>query len=333
MMKKYQRSIFILLIAVVIFLITQLYKPQVYYEWNSPMYFNTVISLSFYSNKGADQADKLLKGCEEIIQDIENTFSRTKEGSVLYELNHRTSNTVEIPEEVASLIEVGLHYNQVSDGKFDITIAPVTDLWDFISEQPILPDSSDIKAVLPFVGSDKLSLEGTTLTFASDHVMIDLGALAKGYAADKVKAYLVDNGVKCGMLNFGGNVITIGNKQDKTPWRIGIRKPFTKTEEYVAVVPVTDQTLVTSGIYERYFEKDGILYHHILDPSTGYPATSDIISVTIVTDSSLIADALSTTCLLLNYEKARELIDSLVGVEAVFILNTGELIQTTEWNA
>lgn len=330
--KKYLLPLILIFTALVLLIVSRFLKPTVYYEWNNPFYFNTVISLSFYSNQGEEKGNELIAGCEEIIKEIEDTFSRTRETSVLYQINHRTSNTVEVPAEVAALIQVGLHYYDISGRKFDITVAPLSDLWDFTGIDPHVPDQDKIQSVLSSVGADQISVDGTTVTFANDDVMIDLGALAKGYAADKVKSYLVQNGVTCGMLNFGGNVITIGSKRDKTPWRIGIRKPFSTSEgtpeEYVAVVPVEDKTLVTSGIYERCFTQDGILYHHILDPDTGYPVKSDIVSVSILTDSSLTADALSTTCLLLNYENARALIDSLPDVEAVFILDNDEIIST-----
>ncbi len=289
------------------------------------LYFDTVISLSFYSDK---DGDAMMANCTKMIQDFENTFSRTKEGSVLYNLNHRTENIVEVPDDVALLISTGLDYYNVSGGKFDITVAPLSDLWDFKSEDATVPDDAAIKAVLPSVDASAVSIDGNTVTFASDDTMIDLGALVKGYAADKVKEYLVSEGVTSGLLNFGGNVLTIGAKPDNSNWKIGIQKPFSSHNEVADVAEVKDKTVVTSGIYERYFIQDNVIYHHILDPDTGYPVQGDIYGVTIITDSSLTGDALSTTCLLLNYEKARELIDSLDGVEAIFILDSGKIRKT-----
>lgn len=148
---------------------------------------------------------------------------------------------------------------------------------------------------------------------------IDLGAIAKGYIADQVKTYLKKQGIKHAIINLGGNVDVIGTKPDGSKYNIGIQKPFDESGEAITSVQLKDQTVVTSGIYERYFKKNGKLYHHILDPRTGYPCENNLYSVSIITDSSTKADALSTTCFLLGYEKGMELIQSMDGVEAIFI--------------
>ena len=159
--------------------------------------------------------------------------------------------------------------------------------------------------------------------------MIDLGALVKGYAADEMAAYLKSEGVSSGLINLGGNVLTIGSKPDGSMWRIGIRKPF-DSDAIIDTVEVSDQTVVSSGVYERYFEQDGVIYHHILDPDTGYPIENGIWGDSIICSSSLQGDALSTTCLALGVEKASELIESLDGVEAVFINDRLELTKAGE---
>lgn len=299
-------------------------KPAAVYE-RQFLYFDTVISLQFSSDR---DGDALMDHCVAMCEDYENTFSRTKEDSELYAINHRTSNDVEVSPEIAYLVSVGHQYYQLSDHKFDFTIAPLSDLWNFTSEDASVPDASLIQESLKSVDASSVTVDGNHLIFSSADTQIDLGALVKGYAADQIKSYLKDNGVKSGILNLGGNVLTIGNRPDKKPWRVAIQKPFSSTGEYLDVCEISDQTAVTSGIYQRYFEQDGVIYHHILDPQTGYPATTDIQGVTILTDSSLTGDALSTTCLILGYEKARELIDSLDDTEAVFILNNQDIIKT-----
>lgn len=155
------------------------------------------------------------------------------------------------------------------------------------------------------------------LRFDNEDTMIDLGALVKGYAADRIAAYLRDNGVTSGLINLGGNVYALGAKADGSAWKIGIQKPF--DTGVVDTVEVTDQSVVSSGVYERCFEQDGILYHHILDPETGYPVTNGLWGVSIISDSSLTGDALSTTCLAIGMDEAADLIRSLDGVSAIFV--------------
>lgn len=291
------------------------------------LYFDTVISISFYAGSNGNE---LMEQCIKICEEIENRFSRTKEGSEVYQINHRTENCLEISDEVAELIAVGLDYYEKSGGKFDITVAPLSDLWDFKSEDARVPTEEAVRETVHHVEAESLQLEGNTLTFADSGTMIDLGALVKGYAADQIREYLSANGVKSGMINLGGNVLTIGSRPGNQPWRIGIQKPFSATGEVAAVVEVENQTVVSSGIYQRYFEQDGIIYHHILDPDSGYPIQNKIQGVTIVCESSLMGDALSTTCLAVGLEEAQRLIDSMEGVEALFILEDGEIIYTDD---
>ena len=155
---------------------------------------------------------------------------------------------------------------------------------------------------------------------------LDVGAIAKGYIADRVKEYLEDQGVRHAVIDLGGNIQTIGTKPDGSSYNIAIQRPFAKNGEAVTSVKIEDQSVVSTGIYQRYFEtEDGTIYHHILDPATGAPCRNNLYSVTIITDSSLTADALSTTCFLLGYEESMNLIDQLENVDAVFITSDGAL--------
>jgi len=281
-------------------------------------YFDTVISIQFTAT-GDGQA--LLDGCADICERIEKTFSRTDEKSELYQVNHRTSNTVEVSDDLAYVISVGLEYYEVSEGKFDITIAPVSDLWDFKSGEGSVPDEDKLAEAVSKVDASKVHVDGNTVTFDSDDTMIDLGALAKGYAADQLADYLRGEGVNSGILNLGGNVLAIGTKAGENAgkkWVVGIKKPFTASD-ILTKVEAEDQAVVSSGVYERYFEEDGVLYHHILDPDTGYPIQDGLWEVSIICESSLLGDALSTTCLAVGEEKATEIIESMNGVEAIFV--------------
>lgn len=286
-------------------------------------YFDTIVSIRFET---AEDGEELVKDCRSMCSQMEHTFSRTDESSELYQVNHREDSRVEVSEQLAMLVQTGLDYYRISDGRFDITIAPLSDLWDFKSENPVIPQEAKIQSALRKIDGSKVHVEreedeaGQTLwylEFDSPDTMIDLGALVKGYAADHLAGYLEEHGVSSGLINLGGNVYAIGAKPDKTAWKIGIQKPF--DADIIDTVEVQDKSVVTSGVYERCFEKDGVLYHHILDPGTGYPVQNDLWSVSILSDSSLTGDALSTVCMLLGQKEAMELIRRTDGVSAIFV--------------
>ena len=175
-----------------------------------------------------------------------------------------------------------------------------------------------------------IKITGNTVTLSDAQAAIDLGAIAKGYIGDRVKDFLLSKGITSGMINLGGNVLVIGEKPDGSLWKIGIRKPFSEDgSELSAVVSAADQSVVTSGTYERYFIKDNTLYHHILNTQTGYPARTGLSSVSILSDGSAKGDALSTICFLLGPEKGMDLIEKTDGVEALFITEEGELLYSS----
>ena len=188
-----------------------------------------------------------------------------------------------------------------------------------------MPADKDIQAALPFINYEDVAVEGNKLTFAKEGMELDLGAIAKGYIADKMKDFLVSKGVKSATINLGGNVLCIGKKPDNTPFRIGIQKPFADRSETIAVLDIEDKSVVSSGIYERYFEKNGTFYHHILNPDTGYPYNNHLVSVTIISDQSVDGDGLSTSCFALGLEKGMDLINSIPDVHAVFITDDYQL--------
>lgn len=286
---------------------------------------NTVISIRIYDSTDQSLIEEAFALCDK----YESLFSRTKESSEIYQLNQGTLPRDEegflISPETAELISKGLAYGQLSDGNFDIAIEPVSSLWDFTSGQNVLPNPAAIEAALPLVHYQDVLLTKNHVQFAKEGMGLDPGAIAKGYIADKMKDFLVSRGVKSATINLGGNVLCIGSKPDGTPFRIGIQKPFAQRSETAATVEITDQSVVSSGIYERYFEKDGKLYHHILNPATGYPYETSLVSVTIISDKSVDGDGLSTTCFALGLEKGMELINSLPDVHAVFITEDYQL--------
>lgn len=275
-------------------------------------YFDTVITLSAYCDQ--ELLDEALARCEY----YENTLSKTVEGSDVWNINHAGGQPVTVSDDTIALLETALRASELSDGAFDVTIAPVTALWDFTSGEAVLPDDADIQAALPLVDYTQIKVEGNTVTLPAG-MMIDLGGIAKGYIADELAAFLREQGVTSADLNLGGNVITIGRKPDGTAWRIGVQNPHGSRDESILILNLVDATVVTSGNYERYFELDGVRYHHILDPKTGYPVSNGLASVSIITQSSMYADALSTACYVLGLEEGMALIEELEDVEAIFI--------------
>lgn len=283
---------------------------------------DTVINIKIYDS----QDNNLLTHCQKICDDYEAKLSRTKEGSEIWQLNHAKGAYTEVSDDTLQLIQEGLHYSELSDGAFDITIGTVTDLWDFKSEDPQVPDASTLTEAVTHVDYHNIYINGNQVRLTDPESKVDLGAIAKGFIADKIKEYLKGEGIEHALIDLGGNVLAVGDKPDGSSFLIGIQKPFDDRGEPIASIELNDQSAVTSGTYQRCFEKNGKFYHHILQPSDGMPCNNGLNSVTILTDSSLTADALSTTTFLLGPEKGMELINSLDGVEAVFIDTDNNLI-------
>ena len=283
--------------------------------------FDTVISVQIFDSVDED----VLKGCEKLCKKYDSMFSNKIEDSEISRINSAGGNPVEVSKETIKLIKKGIYYSEMSDGAFDITIAPVSSLWDFKAETPSVPSPEAIAEAVSHVNYENIIIRDNTVKLADPQAGIDLGAIAKGYIADRIKDYLEEEGVRHAMINLGGNVLAMGSKLDGSDYNIGIQKPFDETGEPITSVKISDKSVVTSGIYQRYFKADGKIYHHILDPNTGYPCENNLYSVTILTDSSLTADALSTTCFLLGYDRGMKLINQLDNVDAVFITNDNQI--------
>lgn len=288
------------------------------------IYFDTVIQIDIYGSNDT----KLLDQCFEYCESFEQTISRTIETSEIYQINHANGNPVEISDITLELIQKGIEYGDLTNGKFDITIAPLMELWDFKNNTGNIPDNADIEEALSHVNYKNIIIDGNKVSLTDPNAAIDLGGIAKGYIADYLKEYLISEGIKSALINLGGNILTIGSKPDGTPFHLGIQKPFDKQGNAITSVKVADSSVVSSGVYERYFEVDNILYHHILNTSTGYPCDNELLGVTILSEKSVDGDALSTSCFALELEDGKKLIESLDGIEAIFITENYELIDT-----
>ena len=262
--------------------------------------FDTVVQIT------ADCDEETLSGAFSLCEELERKLSRTVEGSDVARLNE-AGGFVTVSDDTAKVLERSLFYAGLSGGKFDITICPVSMLWDFKNQ--IVPSRAEIAAALRNVDYHSIVCQGNRVSLNGKK--IDLGGIAKGYAADCLCEYFKKAGVKRALLNLGGNIAMLGE------YTVGIKTPF---EETVAVaVDLKDQCAVTSGIDQRYIEQNGVIYHHILDPDTGYGVQNELASVTVLGKCSTDCDALSTVCMLLGTEKGVDLINQTSDTEAVFI--------------
>ena len=280
-------------------------------------FFNTYITISFYSYEDAACFDDCLALCEK----YEKLFSRTNPDSELYKLNHAGGKTFTVSEETAKVINDALSYCELTEGALDITVAPVLELWDFsdAADGKTPPSDEDIKNALSHVDYTKVRVDGCDITLEDPEAAIDLGFIAKGYIADRLKEMLKEKGVTSAIINLGGNVDLIGSKPNGGDYIIGVKRPFSENGETMTSVSIHDTSFVTSGIYERCFTYDNTLYHHILDAKTGYPVSNDLYQVSVLCSDSETADALSTTLMLMGKEKGMEYINSLDNIHAVFV--------------
>ncbi len=270
--------------------------------------FDTVITITADEKYQKEISDAL-----SLCQDYELIFSRTNEKSELYKINNGTLTTPS--QKLKNVIEFSLTMSDFTDGAFDITVAPLADLWN-IKERTSPPSEGEIKEAQENVGYEKITLE----PFSLGGAQLDMGAVAKGYIADKIAEFFKEKGIDDAIIDLGGNIVIIGEHT------VGIRDPK-KPEEIFAVMTVKNKSAVTSGAYQRYFEYEGERYHHIIDPRTGKSADSGIASVTVVSPRSVFADALSTSIYILG-EDALSLCTKFTNTDAIIIKDDGSVITT-----
>ena len=282
-------------------------------------YFDTVIQITIYDAK----KEKCLDECMQLAENYEEMLSPTVEGSDIWNINHSGGKSVRVSDETAALLKTALTYCEMTEGRIDLTMETVSVLWDFHPDETTnrIPDQTAIEKALSHVDYHNLLIEGNTVTLLDPESQISLGFIAKGYIADQLKEYLLSQNIESAIINLGGNLLAVGQKPDGSPFQFGIQMPFEAQGTPITALPVSDRSVVSSGVYERYFYQNGTLYHHILDTSNGYPIQNTLLGVTILSDSSTMGDALSTTCFILGPEEGMRLVESLEDVEAVFITN------------
>jgi thiamine biosynthesis lipoprotein len=270
------------------------------------------------------------------LEELEDILSANREGADLDRVNRGSGlEGVPVRHELIEVLTKALYYAEMSGGAFDPTVGPLVKLWGIGTDAPRIPSDEEISGALALVGYDNVEIElyqtgqtvqtgktaetGGTVFLKYRGMALDLGAIAKGYAADEAVRLLAREGIKMGLIDLGGNIFAYGERKPGKPWRIGVQDPGEQRGAYLGVLELSNKSVVTSGVYERYFEEGGRRYHHILSTETGRPAETGLLSVTIVADSSTDADALSTAAFALGWEKGRRLIEAVPGAGGIFV--------------
>lgn len=260
---------------------------------------DTVITLTLYSDNAQEEITKV----NEEIKRLENLFSATIDSSDVSRINKGAGSYVLVSQDTLNVIETALCGGKMSDGALDITVYPIVKAWGFTTGDYKVPKDSEISQLLKNVNYNNITVDKENSSVKIEKNMaLDLGAVAKGYTSACIAQLLKDMGETAAIVNLGGNVETVGEKEDKSKWTVAIENPNKK--DYLCKLSVNECSVITSGAYQRNFTQDGITYHHIIDPATGYPANSGITSATVVADNSALGDALSTAVYVMGVEKA-----------------------------
>ena len=310
------KKIFVAILLIMTAVLTPACKPAESKVSESVFAMDTYMQLDVYGKQ--ESLDKL----KSEIERLDGLLSSTNEKSDIYRVNQ--SGTAEASEDTASLVKRSLELCKQTNGSLDITVYPIVEKWGFISQNYTIPSKSELNALLKDVGYDRVKSGGKKITVPSG-CKLDLGAVAKGYAADRAKEILNDEGVDSALLNLGGTVLAYGKKPNGENWKVGVTDPE-NTDEYMGVIECADKTVVTSGNYERFFERDGVRYWHILDPQTGEPARSGVVSVTVCGPNGERCDALSTAYFVMGAKKAAAFWKERGSESFVMLTDSGDLL-------
>ena len=273
---------------------------------------DTVVTVTYYESTDRSAVLDALDLC----RDYELVFSRTNPESELYRLN--AAGSARISPELLEVLELALECCRISGGRYDVTLGGVSALYDFGGDAH-RPDDAALAEALAHVGWENVRIDGDTATLTDRAAVIDLGSVAKGWIADRMKELLISRGVQHAIISLGGNILCLGGRPDGTEYRVGIQYPERDSTALAAAVAIRDESVVTSGVYERFFVENGEAYSHLLDPATGLPLRNGLLAVSVVGPCSARCDALSTLCFVLGPDEGLRYIDALDGYEAVFI--------------
>lgn len=306
-------------------------------------YLDTICSVSVYrmaDGQGevkdaadmSDDAEAAISEAFDMCKDLEAKLSRTRKDSDISRINIAKGEWTDVSADTIELIQKGLEYSQISGGSFDITVGGITEQWDFHAPEgeAKIPDGDALAEAAKHIDYTNVEIGDGRVRLKDPAAKLDLGGIAKGYIGDRMTEILESRGVVSAVINLGGNVICIGGKTDEDDFVIGVETPFSDRTEIIGKVSARDRTLVTSGVYERRIEVDGKTYHHILNTETGWPVDTDLDAVTLIADKGRSGDidALSTICLIKGADEGKKLIESMDGIEGVFVLSDGSVLTT-----
>ena len=287
----------------------------------------TVVTVTLYDSNDEGILDKVFTK----VKELESTLSINENGTLVDKINESAGiEPVKVDYDTYTVIKKGLEYAKLSNGLFDISVGPIVKLWNIGLPEAKVPTEEEIDSRIPLVGYSDVELndEENTVFLKRQGMMIDLGGVAKGYTADVISDILTEEGVKSAIIDLGGNIFAHGLKVDGSTWRIGIQNPFSDRGDIIGTITVKNKSIVTSGIYERYIEKDGIKYHHILSPKTGYPYENEIAGITIISDKSSDGDALSTSVFAMGVEEGMKFVNTQEGIDAIFVTKDNKIYIT-----
>ena len=287
----------------------------------------TTVSVTLFDH----QDEAILDDAFSLVKELENELSLNKESTLLTELNASSGIApFKVNDTLFDIVQKGVYYSELTHGSFDLSVGPIVKLWSIGLPEARVPSQAEIDAALPLIGYKNIILDEaeSTIYLKKPNMQLDLGGIAKGYTADALADLLSSKGVEHALIDLGGNIYTLGTKVDGSLWKVGIQDPFESRNNTVGYISVANQSIVTSGIYERYLEADGKKYHHILDPSTGYPFDNDLAGITIISDKSVDGDALSTSVFSKGLQEGIDFVHSLPGIDAIFITKDSKVYIT-----
>lgn len=304
-------------------------RPDIRKEGRTVFALGTVCSIQLFTEKPQTEVELVLQTCILRLGELERHLSANAESSTLIDINKASGvSAVNVPADIYPLFARAVFFAEKTDGAFNPAIGGVVKLWNIGFENARKPEDRDIQVALSRTDYKDVQLAGTAVFLKKEGMKLDLGAIAKGFAADELTRIVKQAGIMHAVIDIGGTISAVGVRPDGKRWNIGIRDPRIRQGQPIISAPIENRSISTSGSYERYFEQDGIRYHHIIDPATGYPVQSNMIAVSVFADSATDADALSTACFVLGYKKAVKLLDELPNTEALFIFDDNS-VRTT----
>jgi thiamine biosynthesis lipoprotein len=289
----------------------------------------TIHSLADQSSSLSDMTTKqaILADAFDLISRYEALFSVTIEGSDIWRINHANAEEVPVSPPTIDILNQSLYFSELSDGMFDVTIGQLTSLWNSSDDLSYIENA--LPALRETVDYRQIELFENTVRLNNPQARIDLGGIAKGFIADRVAEFFIENGVESAIINLGGDIVTLGTAPESRLWRIAVREPFGSAEDrdFFGIINIGMGAVVSSGIYERFFELDGVIYHHIIDPFTGFPANTDVVGATVVAENTITGDVLASIIVLIGSEKAEVLLNQASGfIGAILILDNDDYI-------